>query len=71
MTRPKTERNELIFKLRGKGYTYRQIFEEFQKRGYRELKTVKSVGMQLSRLKAGEGVPASTRQPVSKVTAPR
>jgi len=71
MTRPKTERNALLLELNKKGYNYRQIFEELQERGYRGLKTVKSVGMQLSRLKAREGIPTSPRLPIGKVTSPK
>lgn len=72
MTRPKTERNKLILELADQGYTYKQILTELIKRRFTELKDVKSVGMQLSRLrKAKVDVPTSTRQPVSRITAPR
>lgn len=51
MTRPKTERNKLILELADKGYTYKQILTELIKRRFAGLKDVKSVGMQLSRLR--------------------
>ena len=69
MSKPKTERNALLLELNKKGYSYRQIFEELQKRGFSGLKDPKSVGMQLSRLR--RSVSTSPRQPVGKVVARR
>jgi len=71
MSVPKAERNALMLELNKKGYSYRQIFEELQKKGFSGLKGPKSVGMQLSRLRVKEGVSTSPRKRVDELTSPR
>jgi len=68
MSAPKTERNALMLELNKKGYSYRQIFEELQKKGFSGLKGPKSVGMQLSRLRAKKPVKPERKKPIKPET---
>lgn len=65
MTKPKTQRNELIIELYNQGKTNRQILAGLQEAGYSDLGSIASVKMQVSRLRKAGKLPQE--RPLSKI----
>jgi len=68
MTKPKTQRNKLIIKLYNQGKTNREILKGLLEKGFNDYQKVKSVTMQISRLRKAGKLPL--KRPVTdKITS--
>lgn len=70
MTKPKTQRNELIIDLYNQGKTNRQILAGLLEKGFDDYQKVKSVTMQISRLRKAGKLPLK-RPVTNKITTPQ
>jgi len=65
MTKPKTQRNELIIDLYNQGKSDREILTGLLKAGFEDYQKVRSVSMQVSRLRKARKIPKE--RPLSKI----
>lgn len=68
MTKPKTQRNELIIELYNQGKTDREILAGLLEKGFDDYQKVKSVTMQVSRLRKAGKLPLK-RPVTNKITS--
>ena len=67
MAKEKVERNRLIATLYNQGKTDQEILEELLRKGFNDYKGVKSVGMQVARLRKAGKLPLK-RPLINKIT---